>query len=319
MPNRLAIVFHPSLARYDPDPYHPESPLRLARLNTTLGELASQIDLRWQPIQPALPSSLEVAHPVAYWEAITAAAEAEGTRSFMDRDVRVCRETPDALLTTAGCVQAAVKAVIEFGSRHVFAAVRPAGHHAGPSTARGFCILNGAALAARWLQEAGRERIAIIDWDAHHGNGTQEVFEADPSVFFMSWHQNACYPFSGLREETGTGEGKGTTLNIPLPSRSTLDAYRTSWKAEVQPALKAFAPDALVISAGFDAHKFDPLSNLALMARDYAEMTQWLVTFSEDQGGLPIISILEGGYYLPALTASVKQHLLTLAGAQVVT
>lgn len=210
-------------------------------------------------------------------------------------------------LLAVGAVLEAVDAVVEGRHRAAFCAVRPPGHHAEVGRAMGFCLFNNVAIAARYCQGThNMKRIAILDWDVHHGNGTQHIFEADPTVLFISVHQYPFYPGTGARTERGTGNGEGYTLNIPLPAGSGETRYLQAFTEEIVPALERFAPDMLLISAGFDAHRDDPIAGMRLTEKSYGAMTVVVKQFA------PVVSVLEGGYNLDALARSVECHLHAL-------
>ena len=179
----------------------------------------------------------------------------------------------------------------------------------------GFCIFNNAAIAARSALASGLvRRVAIVDWDVHHGNGTQEAFWDDGSVLYTSLHQSPFYPGSGLLEQVGGGAGVGMTLNLPFAARSSREDYSAAWKEQLLPALRAHKPHLILVSAGFDAHRADPLGQLSLEAEDYASMTRDLMGVGKEAGALGLVSMLEGGYDLPSLATSVRAHLRALAG-----
>jgi len=210
-------------------------------------------------------------------------------------------------LLAAGAVLSCIDAVLTGSVRSAFCAVRPPGHHAESDTPMGFCLFNNVAVGARYAQHRHRiERVAILDWDVHHGNGTQHIFEEDPSVLYISLHQYPFYPGTGAASERGRGAGEGTTMNIPLPAGTDEHRYREEFAAKVVPALRDFAPGLLLISAGFDAHRDDPLADLRLTESSFGELTRQVA------GIAPAVSVLEGGYNLAALARSVEHHLRAL-------
>jgi acetoin utilization deacetylase AcuC-like enzyme len=219
-----------------------------------------------------------------------------------------------ALLSLGG-VLVACDEVMQGRARRAFVAGRPPGHHAEPDRAMGFCLLSNVAIGARYLQQKyGVERVAIVDFDVHHGNGTQAVFEADPTVFFVSLHQHprTCYPGSGFEWEKGVREGIGYTMNLPMRPGTEDDAYVEAIEQRVLPALEAFAPEVLMISAGFDAHHDDPLAKMSLSEEGFERTTRTLVGFADRHCDGRVISVLEGGYDLRALGRSVVRHLIAL-------
>ncbi len=222
-------------------------------------------------------------------------------------DTFAVRKSYEVATLAAGSVLGAIDAVIAKEVHSAFCAVRPPGHHAEHDKPMGFCLFNNVAVGARYAQQnLGLGKVAILDWDVHHGNGTQHIFEDDASVFYISLHQYPFYPGTGARNETGRGEGKGFTLNIPLPANADEHAYKNAFDDEVLPALSGFKPDLLIISSGFDAHREDPLGGILLTEESFGWMTRAVL------GIAPVVSVLEGGYNLDALARSVEQHLIAL-------
>ncbi len=224
-------------------------------------------------------------------------------------DTVVSRRSYDAALAAVNAALTAADAVMKGDADNAFCAIRPPGHHALPGRAMGFCLFANVAILARYLQERhGLKRIAIVDWDVHHGNGTQHFFYEDPDVLFVSLHQHPLWPGTGMATERGEGPGEGTTLNIPIPPFTSEADYVARFEREVLPAVSGFEPDFLLLSAGFDAHESDPLANLRLTERGFAHLTRCLARLATEHCGGRMVSCLEGGYDLDALELSVAAH-----------
>jgi acetoin utilization deacetylase AcuC-like enzyme len=228
-------------------------------------------------------------------------------------DAPASTESYEVALAATGGVLCAVDAVMAGEIRNAFCAVRPPGHHALPDRAMGFCLFNNVAVAARYLQQKHKlSKVLIVDWDVHHGNGTQDIFYRDPSVFYFSVHRYPFYPGSGGESEKGAGEGLGFTLNAPLPARSGDGDYRKVFQEILEPAASKFHPDFVLISAGFDAHKDDPLGGMRVSSGQFAEMTRVVKGIAEKCCNGRLISVLEGGYSLKGLAESTEAHLRVL-------
>jgi acetoin utilization deacetylase AcuC-like enzyme len=269
-----------------------------------------QLDL-WKGLvqvkpQAALLETVELVHSRDHIALVRGVSTSGG--GMLDAgDTHASPESYDVALRAAGGVQSGIDAVLGEGLAGAFCAVRPPGHHAERSSPMGFCLFNNVAIGARYAMERhGIERVAILDWDVHHGNGTQHIFEEDPSVFYVSMHQYPFYPGTGAREERGRGVGEGATLNIPLPAGTGEERYLSALDEEVLPALREFRPGLLLLSAGFDAHREDPLADMRLTEKSYALMTEMV------RGVAPMVSVLEGGYDLDALARSIEEHLETM-------
>jgi acetoin utilization deacetylase AcuC-like enzyme len=209
----------------------------------------------------------------------------------------------------------AVDAVVSGTVANAFCALRPPGHHATADRGMGFCIFNNAALAARYAQRVhGLERVVIIDWDVHHGNGTQDIFYEDPGVFYFSTHQHPWYPGSGLSHETGRGPGEGYTLNVPLPSGAGMEEIGGAFTKLFRKKMNLFRPDLVIISAGFDSREGDPLGQFTLSDADFAELTRILLDLAHETAGGRLVSLLEGGYNLTGLASAVTSHVKALRG-----
>jgi acetoin utilization deacetylase AcuC-like enzyme len=243
--------------------------------------------------------------------AISSFIERGGTH--LDSDTAVSSDSYAVACLAAGAATNAVDAVMSESGGRAFALTRPPGHHATPSRPMGFCLFNNAAIAARYAQTVhGLDRVLIVDWDVHHGNGTQDIFWADNSVFYFSTHQSPHYPGTGASNEVGDKEGAGFTLNIPLRAGTSARAQRQAFTDALEKIAGRFQPDLVIISAGFDSHRDDPLGNLLLEDSDFAEMTKAVLKLAEKYSDGRVISLLEGGYNLDLLGGSVRAHLTAL-------
>jgi len=233
---------------------------------------------------------------------------------FIDLDTVISRESYEVARLAAGAAVSGVDHVFKGEGANAFAFVRPPGHHATADRAMGFCLFNNAAIGARYAQARyGAERALVIDWDVHHGNGTQDIFYDDPSVFYFSTHQFPYYPGTGSKGETGAGKGEGTTLNIPLPAHTSAASHREAFREALKIIEERFPPDLIIISAGFDSRRGDPLGNLMLEDRDFAEMTKEVMGLAERTASGRVVSILEGGYNLDTLGETVRTHVEALS------
>ncbi len=303
-----ALFTHPACLGHDPGPYHPERPDRLRAVLAALEDEAFAPLLR-EAAPEATPEQLALAHPRDYVDAILAIRPTAGETVALDADTAMSAGSAAAALRAAGGAVAAVDAVLGGWARNAFAAIRPPGHHAEPARPMGFCLFNNAAIAALWARQRwGMRRVAVVDFDVHHGNGTQAILGPDADLFYGSSHQMPCYPGTGAVRETGVA---GNVVNAPLPPGADGAAFRAAWQGQILPALTAFAPEFLVISAGFDAHRADPLAELRLDTADFAWVTEALL---EVVGGR-VVSVLEGGYDLEALAAAAAAHVRGLMGA----
>lgn len=297
----MRIYSHPACLAHDTGPGHPERPERLSVVTDALH--AAFPKLLWFEAPRASRGQLLRAHTPGLLELVLETRPRE--RIHLDPDTLLSPTSAEAALHAAGAVVAAVDAVLGKRATRAFCAVRPPGHHATADIAMGFCLFNNIAVGAlHALAAHGLERVAIADFDVHHGNGTQSIFEHDPRVLFASSHQLPLYPDTGKRSETGDGN----ILNAPLPPESGTSEFRAAWSQRLLPALDAFKPQLLMISAGFDAHRLDPLAQLQLDAADFAWITRELVAVAERHCGGRIVSTLEGGYDLLALAESSVAH-----------
>jgi len=303
-----AIYTHRACLEHDPGPGHPESSARLAVVLEALAEPRFAALARIEA-PAATREQLARVHAHDLIDSVLDEPVAAGWRR-LDPDTVMSPASADAALRAAGAVCAAVDATIAGTHRRAFCAVRPPGHHATRDTPMGFCLFNSVAVgAAHAIAKHGLERIAIVDFDVHHGNGTQDIFWSDARVLYASSHQWPLYPGTGARTETGAGN----IVNAPLRPGSGSAEFRRAYEEIVLPALKTFAPEFVLISAGFDAHRLDPLANLDLVADDYAWITERLVDIAEQHAGGRVVSSLEGGYSLTALRESTAAHVSALA------
>ena len=303
----LRLYTHESCLRHDPGPGHAESPLRLkAVLQALDADRFAALDRVEAP--RATREQLLRVHQASHIDRVLGSAPVDG-RVQLDPDTWMSPGSDEAGLRAAGATCAAVAAVLAGQANRAFCAVRPPGHHATPDQAMGFCLFNSIAVAAAHALEAhGLKRIAIADFDVHHGNGTQDIFASDPRVLFVSSHQSPLYPETGMADERGVGN----IVNAPLPPGAGSAEFRETWHGALLPRIRAFRPQLLLVSAGFDAHRDDPLADLRLGAEDYAWITGQLVELARQQAGGRLVSSLEGGYDLRALAASAAAHVEAL-------
>ncbi len=300
-----ALITHPACLDHDTGPYHPETSERLRAVLAAL-EAEEFAALLREEAPMATVEQLARVHPRAYVEAILSIQPELGQPVQLDADTVMSAGSAEAAARAAGGAIKGVDAVMEGWARAAFAAVRPPGHHAEPSRPMGFCLFNNAAVAALHARtQWGIERVAVVDFDVHHGNGTQAIFQADPGLFYASSHQSPCYPGTGAASEHGVA---GNVINAPLRPRDGGPAFRAAWSQTILPLLEAFAPGLLIISAGFDAHIDDPLAQLRLETADFAWITDALVAVADKHCGGRVVSVLEGGYDLASLAASVAVH-----------
>jgi acetoin utilization deacetylase AcuC-like enzyme len=304
------VLTDPKFLDHDPGHGHVESPARLDAIMSELGR--APIDgVRMEIPRAATDAEIEAVHSPVY---LARLARLAGEYAELDPDTAVSPGSWEAATLAAGAAVGAVEAVMQGQAANAFALVRPPGHHARPAEAMGFCLINNAAVAAEAARRAGAARVLIVDWDVHHGNGTQEIFAGRDDVLYMSVHQFPFYPGTGAAQEIGVGAGKGATVNCPLPGGQDDADYGVVFHDLFLPVGRAFAPDLILVSAGFDAHARDPLADMNVTERGFAAMTSALVELAERTCGGKLALLLEGGYDLAALAASVRASLEVLTG-----
>jgi len=310
---KTGLVGDPAVREHDTGHGHPEQPARYSavmdRLHFTgLVDYLTHIDP-----QSATVEQLALVHSHAY----IALAEREVKQrheQLSTGDTNISPGSYDAALRAAGCVLAATAAVMQATINNAFCVVRPPGHHASQAHGMGFCLFNNVAVAARYAQKQyGLDRVAIADWDVHHGNGTQEIFYEDPSVLFFSTHQSPWYPGTGDASETGAGAGVGTTVNCPFPAGAGRSEVLGAFEQVLLPKLAEFRPDLIFISAGFDSRMNDPLGKFLLTDEDFVDLTRLLLAAADRYAGGRVVSVLEGGYNLNGLASAATAHVRALS------
>lgn len=305
------LYTHPIYLEHLTPPGHPERPDRLRALERALEDEAfADLDRQQSPMGDE--ATILFAHPEFFVDKVRKAIPDEDAKESivsLDADTWASPKSWEASLTAIGAANAGVDDVFAKAADNVFIASRPPGHHAEKTTAMGFCLFNQAAIAARYAQRRhGAERVAIVDWDVHHGNGTQDIFWDDPTVLYCSTHQMPLYPGTGDRNETGVGN----IVNAPLSPRTGSDLFREAFRARVLPAIDNFAPDLIIISAGFDAHHRDPLAEINLTEEDFDWATGQLLDKAARHADNRLVSLLEGGYDLEGLAFSAAAHVRRL-------
>jgi acetoin utilization deacetylase AcuC-like enzyme len=309
------LVYHPAYLDHDMGAGHPESPNRLRAILQQLERSGTAGRVRKIEPRKAEDEWITQIHSPSYVAALNTHQPASG-RVALDADTSMSPGSLPAAYLAAGGALAAVDAIMRGDVVHAFCAVRPPGHHAETARAMGFCLFNNVAIAARYVQKKyGLSRVLIVDWDVHHGNGTQHSFEQDPSILFFSTHQYPHYPGTGQATERGTGAGEGFTINVPMEAGDGDDEYHAIFLNVLLPAAEAFKPEFVIISAGFDAHRDDPLASMGLTEAGYSDLTGIVVGIAKRHAQGRLLSALEGGYNLTALGASVDAHLKVLLAA----
>lgn len=306
----MVLATDPASKSHDPGKGHPE---QVARYDAVLEGLQAAGLMEGGPVKvigprALTPEDLALVHDPVYLE--LAEREIRGGFDHLSTgDTNVCPASWDAAVKGAGCAVAAVEAVVKGDAKTAFCLVRPPGHHATRDKGMGFCVLNNIALAARYARRRlGIKRVLIVDWDVHHGNGTQDIFYEDGSVFVFNTHQSPLYPGTGAAQETGAGEGNGTTLNCPFPAGSGRAGILGAFETKLRPAMEKFHPELVLISAGFDSREGDPLGGFTLTDQDFADLTRTVRSIADKTAEGRVVSMLEGGYNLAGLASAAVAH-----------
>jgi acetoin utilization deacetylase AcuC-like enzyme len=314
MKNSALIYSDPVFLRHETGRHHPESPGRLRAISTHLDSkhLTDRFDRG--TLRPATPEELGRIHGAAYIRQVEQWASRGGGR--VEADTVMSRDSYDVACRAAGAALDAVEQILGGKYRRALCLTRPPGHHALAREPMGFCLFNNVAIAARHaVDRFGLSRVLIVDWDVHHGNGTQDAFYADGRVFFFSVHRYPFYPGTGSSMETGTGKGRGAIFNLPLAFGVTRKDFREAFHNVLQQAAQRCRPELVLTSAGFDAHRADPIGSLGLESEDFAELTKLVAACADQYCGGKLVSLLEGGYDLAALAESVQAHVEALVPA----
>ena len=308
--NKTGFISHPQYLKHDTEP-HPENPGRLKAIQGKIESSKIYPHLIFPEPRRATADELTANHDPSHIDHVRNSCR-NGVQN-LDGDTVICPDSWDAAVLSAGAGLTAIDQIVTGQLDNAFTAVRPPGHHAEKDRSMGFCLFNNVAIAARYaIKKHGLNRVCIFDWDVHHGNGTQHSFYSDPSVHYSSIHQYPFYPGTGDKDETGIGDGLGTTLNFPLDAFNGDQTYLDIVKNKLIPVIQSFKPDLIIISAGFDAHEDDPLAQMRVSSSCYGKMTDMVLKAAENICDGRLLSMLEGGYNHTALADSVLEHVNAL-------
>lgn len=308
-----ALLLDRSFTGHDPGDHHPEAAVRITSILDRLEVSGLLVDAPAVAAREATEDELRLAHTADYVKLVFREVDGKDSGQLSTGDTNYGPQSLSVARSAVGGLLNAVDGVVSGTWDNAFCALRPPGHHATPDRGMGFCLFNNIAIAARYAQRKhGIERVAIVDWDVHHGNGTQDCFYDDGSVFFFSSHQSPWYPGTGAKDETGNGEGRGTTMNFPLPAGSGMTEIGAALDGPFVKAMEDFKPGIILVSAGFDSRRGDPLGQFTLTDAQFAELTRTLRAVADKHCGGRIVSALEGGYNPPGLASAVESHVRAL-------
>jgi acetoin utilization deacetylase AcuC-like enzyme len=308
------LVADARVKNHDTGPEHPEQSARFSAVMNRLEWSGLSTDLIRLPSRMASEDELALVHARPYI-ALVGKEVAEKRHHLSTGDTDICPESSEIARLAAGCTLSAIDAVFARQVQNAFCVVRPPGHHASAAIGMGFCLFNNIAIAARYaLHKHSAERVLIVDWDVHHGNGTQDIFYQDGQVLFFSTHQSPWYPGTGAKNEIGEGKGAGKIINCPLPAGSGRAEIVSAFREQLLPAAEAFHPDLVLISAGFDSRQNDPLGQFRLTDPDFKDLTGMLLDIAGKYSNGRLVSVLEGGYNLEGLALAAEAHVRALAG-----
>lgn len=307
----VGFVSPPICVEHLTGPMHPESPSRFDAINRRIREINLDQDLHFMEASQADLKHLKGVHHPSHVDQLCGLLQSNVPS--IDGDTIVSAKTYEASLIAAGAAIQGVEEIVNGEHKKVFCNVRPPGHHAESERAMGFCFFNNVAVAAQYARaHLGIDKVLIIDWDVHHGNGTQDIFYFNPFIYYYSIHQWPLFPGTGAKSETGAGQGKGTNLNRPLMAGASDEDYLRYVEEDLNHICKSFEPELVIISAGFDAHAEDPLGGMRISTKGFAQLTRLVGSLANQYAKGRILSVLEGGYNLNALGDSVAQHIITL-------
>ncbi len=309
---KTGFIYHDGMLKHDTGPTHPECKERLTAIENQLNNTGLLSSLTLVKVNPAPLDCILLVHSPEYAAEVEKSCR-EGKTFLHSRDTVISADSYDAARLAAGGVLCAIDAVMDGNVKNAFCAIRPPGHHASSNKAMGFCIFNNVAIGARYIQSKYKlKKVLIVDFDVHHGNGTQAIFNDDPNVLYFSIHRSPFYPGTGGADDKGVGQGYGLKVNVPVPKGGGDKEYLKAFEEILKPRALAFKPDFVLVSAGFDAYQYDPLGGMKVTAEGYAAMTRIIKEIAGKCCNGRLVSLLEGGYSLPGLADSAEKHISVL-------